>query len=197
MDVVTLLSGGLDSAVVATLIRDEGLQQLPIFVDYGQRARDREWQASQKIANQLGLSVPIRIDVSGYGATVPSGLTDSTLRIREDAFLPGRNLMFLLLGAAHAYRIGARAVAIGHLSDGTSLFPDQTEDFRRRAAEMLELALGRPLSILAPLASFSKVDVIALAQEKGVDGTWSCHADGDRPCGICIACLEFPNAMPA
>ncbi len=192
MDVVTLLSGGLDSAVVAALVRNEGLRQLSIFVDYGQRARAREWVASQRIAIQLGISAPIRIDVSGYGATVPCGLTDPRLRIREDAFLPGRNLMFLLLASAHAWRVGARAIAIGNLSDETAIFPDQTDCFRRRAADTLSTALDRPVRILAPLARFTKADVISLAALFGIHGAWSCHSDGDKPCGMCIACLEYP-----
>src|SRR5712691_11714001 len=141
IDIVTLLSGGLDSAVVAGLGRGEGLRQLPVFIDYGQLAREREWTASRAIARHLSLAEPIRVDVSGYGDTIPSGLTNRTLRIREDAFLPGRNLMFPLIAAAHAYRVGARSVAIGHLNDETTLFPDQTSEFRASTAELLAQAL--------------------------------------------------------
>jgi 7-cyano-7-deazaguanine synthase in queuosine biosynthesis len=41
MSIVTLVSGGLDSTLVALLARDEGLEQYPLFVDYGQRAKDK------------------------------------------------------------------------------------------------------------------------------------------------------------
>ena len=45
MSIVTLVSGGLDSTLVALLARDEGLEQYPLFVDYGQRAKDKELSA--------------------------------------------------------------------------------------------------------------------------------------------------------
>ena len=45
MSMVTLVSGGLDSTLVAFLAREQGLEQHPLFIDYGQRARDRELAA--------------------------------------------------------------------------------------------------------------------------------------------------------
>ena len=41
--------------------------------------------------SQFGLQKPTVIDVSGYGKTISSGLTDSSKHIIEEAFLPGRN----------------------------------------------------------------------------------------------------------
>ena len=38
MSIVTLVSGGLDSTLVAKLAQEQGLQIFPLFVDYGQRA---------------------------------------------------------------------------------------------------------------------------------------------------------------
>jgi len=45
--------------------------------------------------------------------------------------MPGRNMMFLLIGGAYAYQVGAAAVAIGLLNEASSIFPDQTKDFTR------------------------------------------------------------------
>ena len=42
MSIVTLVSGGLDSTLVALLTRDAGIQQHPLFIDYGQRAKTLE-----------------------------------------------------------------------------------------------------------------------------------------------------------
>ena len=67
-----------------------------------------------------------RMDLSGFGKAIPSGITDLRLRINEDAFPARTDLMFVLAGAAHAFRIQANGVAIGLLDPARHLFPDQT-----------------------------------------------------------------------
>lgn len=191
MSLVNLVSGGLDSTLVGVMAREEGLHVYPLFVDYGQRAGRQEWEACQQVHKRHGLSMPARVDVSGFGRVVRSGLTSSELDVRNDAFTPGRNLLFLLVGSSFAYQVGATAVSIGLLSEQFSLFPDQRPNFVRKAEEAIEAALARRISVLTPLADFSKADVIELAQSKGITGTYSCHLGGSQACGRCIACLEF------
>ncbi|MES9995290.1 7-cyano-7-deazaguanine synthase [Desulfovibrio aminophilus] len=191
MSIVTLVSGGLDSTLVAALIRDEGLVQFPLFIDYHQRARDQELAACHTALKHLSLPEPEIADLAGYGKLIPSGLTDPSHDVFEEAFLPGRNLLFALTGAAYACRRGADAVAMGLLTDETSLFPDQTRAFLRRAEGLLSMIMGRKLRLLAPLKSFTKQDVIRLAAAKGISGTYSCHVGGKIPCGFCISCREF------
>lgn len=131
------------------------------------------------------------MDVPGWGKILSSGLTDASRDIVIDAFLPNRNLLFLLAGSAYAYQVGATAVAIGLLDEGAHLFPDQTGDFIAQAESLLSRSLGRKLQVLTPLMKFSKADVIALAQRKGLSDTYSCHTGNAEPCGECIACQEF------
>jgi 7-cyano-7-deazaguanine synthase len=118
-------------------------------------------------------------------------LTDVSLDLVEDAFTPGRNMLFLLVAAAHAVRVGADAVSIGLLHEDRSLFPDQTQKFIASAEATLSVALGKPIKVLTPLADFHKEDVVALATAKGIHDTYSCHGGGPIPCGRCIACREF------
>lgn len=194
MSLVSLVSGGLDSTLMAVLIREEKLEQLPIFIDYGQLSRKREWEACKTVFRDLGLPPPERMDLSGFGRLVPSGLTDRSFRINEDAFLAGRNALFLLAGAAYGYRFGAGAVAIGLLSERNRIFPDQTLRFCRKTGLLLTLALGREVSILAPLMNLDKKDVLEMARLKGVSNTYSCHAGTARPCGKCVSCREVMSA---
>lgn len=191
MSIVTLVSGGLDSTLVAQLTQETGIEQFPLFVDYGQRARDRELSACQRSMARLGLPAPQIAGLGGYGALIRSGLTDPRLHAVEDAFTPGRNMLFLLVGAAFAYQTGADAVAVGLLHEDDSLFPDQTSAFLAQAEGILATSMGWPIKVLAPLSGFHKRDVVALAKSKGIDGTYSCHLGGERPCGTCIACREF------
>lgn len=191
MSTVTLVSGGLDSTLVAKLAQEEGLRQYPLFVDYGQRARDRELAACRRAMSSLNLPEPQVANLSGFGALIRSGLTDTRLHVVNDAFTPGRNMLFLLTAAAHAYQVDADAVSIGLLHEDTSLFPDQTSDFLRDAHCIIKRCMGRNIRVLAPLAAFHKQDVVALAREKGIRNTYSCHVGGEEPCGACIACNEF------
>ena len=191
MSLVNLVSGGLDSTLVGVLAREEGMEVYPLFIDYGQRAREKEWETCQKVHAQLGLPLPTRMDLSGFGKVIRSGLTAEELDVKTDAFTPGRNLMFLLMGSAYAYQVGASTVSVGLLAERFSLFPDQRSEFIEQAERVIEVALGRRIKVAMPLAEFSKADVVRLAQEKGIGGTYSCHVGESTPCGQCISCLEF------
>ncbi|KJZ64368.1 7-cyano-7-deazaguanine synthase [Pseudomonas fluorescens] len=191
MSIVTLVSGGLDSTLVAQLAKEQGLQIFPLFVNYGQRALNRELAACKLAMHKLGLVEPEIADLSGYGRLIRSGLTDPSLHIIDDAFTPGRNMLFLLTAAAYAQQKNADAISIGLLHESTSLFPDQTSGFLAEAERMITLCMGRTIKVLAPLSSFTKPDVVALAAEKGIDQTYSCHLGEEQPCGNCIACNEF------
>jgi 7-cyano-7-deazaguanine synthase len=191
MSLITLVSGGLDSTLMSVLAKEEGITLLPLFIDYRQICNEREWEACVYVHARLGLPVPVRMDLSGFGQLVPSGLTNRDMRINEDAFLPGRNLLFLLAGCAYAYSKSSNAVAIGLLSEETHLFPDQTKEFIEKTQAVISLAIGREIKIIAPLMNFNKHDVLALARKKGIEGTYSCHAGTLPTCGLCIACQQY------
>lgn len=191
MSIVTLVSGGLDSTLVAKLAKEEGLRQYPLFVDYGQRSRDQELAACRRAMIGLNLPEPKVAELSGFGTLIHSGLTDPKLHIVEDAFTPGRNMLFLLIAAAYAYQVGADAVSIGLLHESTSLFPDQTTAFLHDAEAVIKRCMNRDIKLLAPLAAFHKADVITLAKQKGIQNAYSCHMGGEEACGSCIACNEY------
>lgn len=191
MGIVTLVSGGLDSTVMAALTKEEGLDQFPLFIDYGQINRDRELDACRRNFGKHGLPAPQVARLGGYGALLSSGLTDPRKHILEDAFLPCRNLMFLTVGAAYAFQREATAVGIGLLDDAFSLFPDQTRGFISDAEALLYRGLGKSIKLATPLISFSKADVLEIAKVMGITGTYSCHAGTETPCGVCVACREY------
>lgn len=191
MSIVTLVSGGLDSTLVAKLAQEEGLRQYPLFIDYGQRSRDQELFACRRAMVDLGLPEPKVADLSGFGALIHSGLTDANLDVVEAAFTPGRNMLFLIIAAAYASQVEADAVSIGLLHESTSLFPDQTAAFLSDAEAVIKRCMNRDIKLLAPLSTFYKSDVITLATQKGIQNTYSCHMGGEVACGTCIACREF------
>ena len=191
MSVVTLVSGGLDSSLVTLLAKEEGLEQFPLFVDYGQRARDKELDACRGVLARLHLPAPAVANLDGFGSLIRSGLTDPALDVVDDAFTPGRNLLFLLVAASYAHQRGADAVSIGLLHEDTSLFPDQTKAFLADSQAVIRSCMGRDIRVIAPLSNFQKIEVVELALEKGIVGTYSCHLGLEEACGVCIACKEF------
>jgi 7-cyano-7-deazaguanine synthase len=193
MGIVNLVSGGLDSTLVGLMAQEEGIQVHPLFIDYGQRAAQKEWATCKWVHQKLSFPLPNKMDLSGFGKIICSGLTCSMMDVKEEAFTPGRNLLFLLVGSAYAYQLGASSVAIGLLSEKFSLFPDQRNSFLEKAELVIESAIGRKIKVVAPLLDFTKADVIKLSNEKGITGTYSCHVGDNNPCGRCIACLEFVN----
>jgi len=189
MKIVPLTSGGVDSSVMMLLLKKEDYELFPLFIDYGQLAREKEWMACQNVCRFLGLE-PCRMDISGFGKSIPSGITNSNLDIEKNAFLPTRNLLFLTLGAAYGYAKSANVVAIGLLSN--PIFPDQTISFVQTAQKSISMSLGTNTVILAPLISLDKRDTLRLARKYGLplNLTSSCHSGSEKPCGRCISCKE-------
>jgi 7-cyano-7-deazaguanine synthase len=185
------MSGGLDSALMSVLTKESGRTQITLFIDYGQLNAKKEYQGALHHCDSFDLPKPVVIDISGYGQVISSGLTDSNKNIVNEAFLPGRNMMLLLIASSFAIQNNCIAVSIGLLDERTALFPDQTDDFLISAEYTISKALGKKIEIVAPLRGFSKKDVVDIAKSKGIIGTYSCHAGGDEPCGNCISCQEF------
>ena len=197
MTVITLVSGGIDSLVMSKIIDLQGEKQIPIFIDYGQLAREKEWSACKKVFKASNLPEPIKIDLSGYGKLMSTGITDRAKDIHDDAFLPGRNLLFLVVAGSYAHYKGANKVAIGLLSERFHLFPDQTERFIVNANIAINEALNEDITIVTPLINFTKNDVIKLAKhyKLPINITYSCHSGNEKYCGKCISCLEIINSV--
>ena len=191
MSIVVLVSGGMDSTLMTVMANEKRIEIHPLFINYGQLAKERELSACKMIFKNLNLPKVKEVDLSGMGKLIRCGLTDPSFDIKEQAFLPGRNMLFLLSGASYAYQVNATSVAIGLLNEEMSIFPDQTKEFVMQAQKTLSLSMDRPISIITPLIEFNKSDVVILAKEKGIANTYSCHAGTAEPCGVCIACQEY------
>jgi 7-cyano-7-deazaguanine synthase len=188
MKIVILASGGIDSSLLMHMLKKEGNEILPLHIDYGQLAEAKEWNSCVKMCEHLSL-IPVRMDISGFGQTVNSGLTNASLDIYADAFLPTRNLTFLTMGAAYAFSKGANIVAIGLLAN--PIFPDQNKNFIAKAQESISVALGKNIQILTPFIDLDKRDILNLAAKHQLPSlTYYCHSGADIPCGKCISCRE-------
>lgn len=201
---VCLLSGGLDSATAAAIVREEGLTVFPLVVGYGQR-HGVEIAAAFKVASALGLEPPKLVDVD-LRAIGGSSLT-SDLEVPKgraiggavpNTYVPARNLLFLSLALGYAEVIGAFDLVIGANALDYSGYPDCRgpflEAFERTASLATRAGLeGARFRVRAPLLEFTKAEIVRRAVALGVPlaETRSCY-DPDpagRACGACDACV--------
>ena len=197
-----LLSGGLDSATVLALAREQGLACYTLSFDYGQRHR-AELEAASHISKQLG-AVEHRMMEIPIGALGGSALTDAGIDIPENGgdgipvtYVPARNTVFLSLALAWAEVLGAEWIFIGVNAVDYSGYPDCRPEFIEAFQSLAGLATkqgveGRPVTIAAPLVALTKAQIIERGTALGVDyaQTVSCYsADDDAmACGRCDAC---------
>jgi 7-cyano-7-deazaguanine synthase len=191
--IVVLASGGVDSSLTMLMLKEREHSVIPLHVNYGHLAEEREWKSCQAVCRHLDLPSPVRINISGMEC-IPSGLINSNLDIVKAAFLPTRNLLFATFGASYAYSVQSRVIALGILAN--PIFPDQTPDFLKKAELCLSSALGVDMKILTPLIKLDKRDTLKLARKHGlpIELTYFCHAGTEEPCGNCISCKERKSA---
>jgi 7-cyano-7-deazaguanine synthase len=177
------------------LLEKEGHEIYPLFINYGQLSVKKELASYKKICETLGLKAEI-FDINGFGKKIISGITDESVDPKE-AFLPNRNLLFLILASSYAYQNDIFNVAIGLIKP--PIFPDQTIDFVNVAEDCIEEALSVDMNVIAPLIELDKTDVYKLAMEEKLplDITYYCHVGTTNPCGKCLACQEHVRTKKA
>jgi 7-cyano-7-deazaguanine synthase len=79
---------------------------------------------------------------------------------------------------------------------GGNPFSDASPAFFHALAGVLRRALGRPITILAPLRRFTKPQLIRAWSHLPLELTFSClQPSGFRPCGRCNKCAERRRAF--
>lgn len=202
MNAVVLLSGGLDSATVLALAREQGYAIHALSVHYGQR-HSSELVAAACIATALG-AIEHRVmgvDLAGIGG---SALTDAAIEVPTTptpgipaTYVPARNTLMLALALGWAEVLEAEAVFIGVNAVDFSGYPDCRPEFVAAFQKLAALGTragveGRPVRIEAPLVRLSKAEIIREGVRLGVDYalTVSCYQadEAGRACGRCDAC---------
>lgn len=189
MKIVCLSSGGLDSSVLMLMLKSEGHDIFPLYIDYGHKSSRMELNSYKKICDFLKID-PEVMELHDL-AKIKSGLTDKSLSSIEHSFYPARNLLFLTIGAAYANNKDIKIIAMGLISN--TVFPDQTQEFTKKAEMAISSALGYKIKILIPFIKMDKHEIIGLAKKYRLPlgMTYSCHEGHKKPCGKCTACKEL------
>ena len=203
---VVLVSGGMDSAVVLAMAREQGFVVHALSVSYGQR-HTSELDAARLIARAQGAVAhkTVNVDLRSIGG---SALTDDIdVPVDGDGhvigadipvtYVPARNTIMLSVALGWAEVLRAGDIFCGVNAVDYSGYPDCRPEFIEAFQRLANLATkagveGAGLRVHAPLQHLSKADIVREGLRLGVDfsETVSCYqADADgRACGHCDAC---------
>lgn len=205
---VVLLSGGLDSATILAIAKDQGFEVSALSFSYGQR-HSWELEAARRVALAAGVANhrTATIDLRVFGGSaltddidVPKGRgSDEMAHGIPITYVPARNTIFLSFALAWAEVLESSDIFIGVNALDYSGYPDCRPEFIEAFEKMANLATKagveglQRLKIHAPLIAMSKAQIIRRGMELGVDYslTSSCYdpdVDG-TPCGQCDSCF--------
>jgi 7-cyano-7-deazaguanine synthase len=206
MQVIVLLSGGLDSATVLAMCRAQGMLCHALSFHYGQ-VHAVELQAAARVARALGAASHrvCKIDLGGMGGSALTG-QGAVPKDRSDAemghgipttYVPARNTLFVAHALAVAEILGAERIALGINVLDSSGYPDCRPEWLRAMQEVARLGTragveGRAVELVAPLVGMTKAEIIRTGAALGVDYglTHSCYdpAPNGAACGGCDSC---------
>ena len=222
---LVLFSGGQDSTTCLALALSKYQRVETIAFDYRQRHRI-ELDARLKVLTHIRTKFPPwaeklgddhLLDLAVLGEVSDTSLTrDTAFRMEQNGlpntFVPGRNLLFLTLAAAVAYRRDLQVMVTGVCETDFSGYPDCRDDTMKAMQLALSLGMDKRFLIETPLMWIDKAATWALAHELGdqsgvagggqalvdliIEHTHTCYL-GDREhrhawgygCGECPACL--------
>ena len=221
---LVLFSGGQDSTTCLAYALDRYERVETIAFDYGQRHRI-ELDARLQVLGALKQTFPQwasklgedhLLDLAVLGSVSETSLTRDTAFKMEanglpNTFVPGRNLLFLTLAAAVAYRRGLQVMVTGVCETDFSGYPDCRDDTIKAMQLALSLGMDKRYLIETPLMWIDKAATWQLAHDLGeksgrqegglalvnliLEHTHTCYL-GDRSnrhpwgygCGDCPAC---------
>lgn len=196
---VTLLSGGLDSAVATWLAQQQMTIVLAITVDYGQQAFPKEWQAAQALADWMNIPIQL-IELPWLKGLLPKGFSRGNsyngLNELGQVWVPNRNGVLLNVAASVAEANHASAVVFGANLDEAASFPDNSQAYVTATNQALAFSTRNQVNIISPTAGMTKADMLTrlVGSDFPTEKVWSCYVASDHPCGQCLSCQHRRNA---
>ncbi|HWU53791.1 MAG TPA: 7-cyano-7-deazaguanine synthase QueC [Tahibacter sp.] len=198
---VVLVSGGMDSAVVLAIAREQGFACHALSVAYGQR-HVSELDASDRVCAMLGATAhkTVTVDLRSIGG---SALT-ADIAVPEQGgagipvtYVPARNTIMLSIALGWAEVLGSSDIFCGVNAVDYSGYPDCRPAFIESFQQLANVATkagveGAQIRVHAPLMRMSKADIAREGARLGVDfaATVSCYQADEkgRACAHCDAC---------
>ncbi len=211
-----MFSGGQDSTTCLAHALSKYDRVETLGFNYGQR-HSIEMQVRLQVLEKLRVQFPQWAHKLGEDHVLSldvlqqiggSSLTDEVAFAMQadglpNTFVPGRNLLFLTVAGALAYRRGVQVIVTGVCETDFSGYPDCRDDTMKAMQLALNLGLERRLRIETPLMWIDKAATWQMARDLGgdalvelvVNDTHTCYQgardvlhDWGYGCGSCPAC---------
>lgn len=208
---VCILSGGLDSCVVAHIMKKElNLDLLCITFFYGQK-HNQEILFAKNIAEELGakwyqytISLPkiVKENSSLTGSLhIPEGsYCEESMR---STVVPNRNTIMLSIAWSVLCAYDAEYLGCGVHAGDHFIYPDCRPEYIDSLRKTFKLGTFGHCSldadIFTPFLFSNKSEIIKKGIELGIDfeKTWTCYKGLEMPCGKCGSCDERLKAFEA
>ena len=197
---VTIISGGMDSALAAKIAQNEGYELIALHFNYGQRTERKELDSFRKISKGFNAIERYEIDLDFFKQIGASALTDSSLSVPTGGveegvpitYVPFRNGIFLSIATAIAEKHGAEALFIGVVEEDSSGYPDCRDSYIKSMERSINLGTKEEteLEIKMPLVHMKKSEIVkkSIALDVPLKDTWSCYKNEQKACGLCDSC---------
>lgn len=213
---LVLFSGGQDSTTCLAWALSRYARVETIGFDYGQRHSieltmrpsllskirhfSPEWNTRLGEDHMIDLSLISQLSHTAMTNDIAIEMQANGL---PNTFVPGRNLMFLMVAATLAYRRGINVLVGGMCETDFSGYPDCRDDTIKALQVALNLGMATRLKLETPLMWINKAQTWELAQQLGGQGlvdliradTHTCYLgergqlhDWGYGCGTCPAC---------
>jgi 7-cyano-7-deazaguanine synthase len=210
---LVLFSGGQDSTTCLAWALERYARVETVGFDYGQRHRvelEQRDTVRSRLAGlrpawrrRLGADRLLDLGVVGDSALTQARRIELQANGLPNTFVPARNIAFLALAAALAYRRSIRVLVGGMCETDFSGYPDCRRATIDAMEQALSLGLAEPLRIETPLMAIDKAATWELARALGgdalvaaiIEDTHTCYLgrrdlrhDWGAGCGECPAC---------
>ena len=208
---ISILSGGLDSAVATSLLAKD-YDVHAITFDYGQRSAVMEIKSSNAICGELGIEhtvmkLPWLAQLGGSALTSEEEVPELSMDQLDDkelcdetarkVWVPGRNVVFSSIALSFAEAECAEKIIVGWDLEEAATFPDNSKEFLNAFNQLLDVGSLYDIQIEAPLIDLNKQDIVKLGYNEGapLELSYSCYMGGAKHCGLCESCMRRKRAF--
>lgn len=208
---ISVLSGGLDSAV-ATAIYAEDYDITAITFDYGQQSLEREVESAKALCDRYNMKheviqLPWLAKISNSSLTSDEDIPDVKLDELDDeakalensksVWVPARNTVFCSIALAYAESLQAEIIIVGWDYEEAVTFPDNSKEYLESFNKTIEYGSFDDISIKAPLIDMDKEDIVLKGDEVNVpmELSYSCYKGSSVHCGVCESCQRRKRAF--
>ncbi len=205
MNVVVLLSGGMDSVCVLYKALEMYEVTTALSFDYGAKHNACEipcakWHCDNAGVRHEVIELPFvdRLFASNLllsGDGIPDGHYEESSM--KQTVVPFRNAIMLSIATGVAESRDAQGVVIAAHSGDHAIYPDCRERFMASMAESMDAGTYAGIQLMRPFIDMTKAEIVTCGETHGVpfEHTWSCYKGLDRHCGTCGTCVERREAF--